>query len=1251
MKLKTLLLVSFLTATVCANAQELKSGYVNWGPGSPDFATTLSNWQPGSQVTEDDNFFISRVKPKLRFRNQATQVRSDLTAENDKRLVAWLPIDDSEHNAIPDGVYDAEVFSMWPYVTHWGDWSAPLGRVPGAFLDVAHKNGVAVSSVASIPNASLQSSGNANWKNMLNSLNSQADKAAQFLSYYGVDGLGYNSEFYGYSGTPIRKLREFHIALNKNMLDKDPLFENMWYDGTNDNGSVTFDQGLGSHNQKTFGDKDNICCSLFLNYNWNNSSLLSSSVTKAESMGRDPLYLYAGVNMQGGEPGGTSWPLLKDYRISIGLWGAHSRNMFWESRGEKGSAADVKQRTYMLRTERWFTGGTRNPANTPEVISSMKYNADNYNFHGMSSFMTARSSLKWDLATEPFISYFNLGNGRFFNLKGERKNDLEWYNIGMQDYLPTWRWWFASSLLSRTVPSTGLDAEFTWDDAYFGGSCVRVFGTASNEYLHLFKTEFGLASGDQITVRYKITKGTANMNLVLTTVGNEKSAVSESDFKLLTTSDDTDEDVWEERTFTVGSDLAGKDLALIALHFKNAKDLNLYLGEVSIKRQHATKPNAPELTSAKVLSYSRSGYDAKIIFNMANSKAAGEVCYNEDVNTSYFKVYAQQQGCDPVLVSTTTSWAALVFSAPLDITKSTRKIRIGVSAVSMDHESESDVTWSDYMTPTDYEYNDDITISKNTIKPGESFTLSYVDPEHEVGNWEIYDGNGQKVFSASGRSVTVSEGLAATGSYDVKIEGQVYSGTAAEGTRTKTTRTFNSFVQITSEGIGAIPQIYTLTANSKDADIEVVTDEEIQLAYTGRKADGAGSQGVNLAEQRFGVRCADIGVYNNQTFTVAYWLKINKIDQYSQFMSIANKQNGWPLTDWGWLWSGVGTSGTFELTFRNDSRAENPPAIKYEYYNSKLPIGNWAHVALVVQFNASGNFHSDFYINGVKQTPSAVKQNGTEVSDGFFPFTYKITTNDILAVGGSASGRAGIDGVIDNFQIWKKALTADEVKVSMGDLNENNLPADLTYFWSLEKPATDKMFLSKGSGSSIQAGLHNYTASGGEGQGVLDWIEPEYTAGSPFIAGEAFPVVTEPEWNVHKGTVVSSEGKDESGKATIKFKKPGDYEAVLTLKNALGQDERTFRVIKVGYPDGIGEMESLTDMKSYTVGNQVFVEFDNSGNYEVSAYNAAGQRVASRRQDVNAGQKMRLTLRNAGVYVLRVTRDGKPVRNVKLIVK
>ena len=117
---------------------------------------------------------------------------------------------------------------------------------------------------------------------------------------------------------------------------------------------------------------------------------------------------YAGVNMQGGEPRSNSWPLLKEFPISIGLWGAHSKNMFWESRNEKGSSEDAMQRSYMLRTERYFTGGTRNPANTPEVTSAMKYNVDNKDWHGMSTWMTAKSTLSWNLTDEPFISYSTL---------------------------------------------------------------------------------------------------------------------------------------------------------------------------------------------------------------------------------------------------------------------------------------------------------------------------------------------------------------------------------------------------------------------------------------------------------------------------------------------------------------------------------------------------------------------------------------------------------------------------------------------------------------------------------------------------------------------------------------------------------------------------------------------------------------------------------------------------------------------------
>ena len=145
------LLVSLALSSLALQAQELKQDYIAWGTSSTEFGQTLTDWQPGQQVSEDDNFFISRVKPRQHFRNAATQVRSDITAANDKKLLAWIPVNSSDKNALPDGVFDSEVFSLWPYVTHWGTWTAPLGRVPGGFLDVAHKNGVTVSSVASIP--------------------------------------------------------------------------------------------------------------------------------------------------------------------------------------------------------------------------------------------------------------------------------------------------------------------------------------------------------------------------------------------------------------------------------------------------------------------------------------------------------------------------------------------------------------------------------------------------------------------------------------------------------------------------------------------------------------------------------------------------------------------------------------------------------------------------------------------------------------------------------------------------------------------------------------------------------------------------------------------------------------------------------------------------------------------------------------------------------------------------------------------
>lgn len=213
MKNKNVKMVFVGLALVSLNAygQRFQKSYIAASPDSKSFANTVKGWEYTHRVNDDDNFFISRVKPKNRIRNANTQVNPEMKKENDKRLVAWLPYDDPDKNALPDGVFDSEVFSMWQYVDHWGDWSAPLGRIPAALLDVAHKNGVAVSSVASVPFGYLSS----DWERALTAYGTlDATKTAKFLAYYGIDGLGYNSEWNGASNV-VRGLQTLHEGLVK----------------------------------------------------------------------------------------------------------------------------------------------------------------------------------------------------------------------------------------------------------------------------------------------------------------------------------------------------------------------------------------------------------------------------------------------------------------------------------------------------------------------------------------------------------------------------------------------------------------------------------------------------------------------------------------------------------------------------------------------------------------------------------------------------------------------------------------------------------------------------------------------------------------------------------------------------------------------------------------------------------------------------------------------------------------------------
>ena len=813
-KLLSLGLTFLMSSYLSISAQYMKDGYVSYGKGG-NYGNVF---RVSSYTNDDENFFISRVKPKARFTDKSTQVNQDFVnwwnwtngtaaANVSRKIAMWTPIGfghavkaaESPFMAMPNGIYNSEVFSMWQYISHWGLWSEYFMCMPGNFADVAHKNGVSVSTHVSTSWGTSYTSDDNTWGGTIYNLSQNTSKATDFIKKHGIDGIGWNSEWSGTSlNTYAQTLNEkVAAAINSQWSGiKDPVTknvtvatDNLWYDGVTETSGPSFDNGLNSStddffvNTKTKAKRS----SFFFNYNWNSNSsnprglYLPTSATNAKKDGRNPYDNYAGFNLQGKEPqlsSGTSaasdkrWAYLQTQEASIGLWSGHDTNMFWEARNTNGSDPYKSQLTYQRLLERWFTGQNADgcsPLNNDIDIDESLSNDLNENFFGMSKFVAAQSTLCWDLATEPFITYFNLGNGKFFNYKGKRQHSSEWYNIGVQDYLPTWRWWWSSEVLGTTA-TTSMKAAFDWNDAWFGGSSLHITGTEPYaNYLNLFKTHYALQSGDVITFRYKINSGEVkNVDLVLVRNSgkdSEDESLSSNTEEIIKDGAVGDRGLWTEKTIPVGNI---PNLAAIALKFEGASKLDMNVGELSIKRgTYNSSVTTPSITSTKVLYFGLSGIDGKVVFDMSGATSQ----YNIDNGVSMFNIYAKIKYRDGTEQTThmgsTTSWAGIFYSCPYDMEKlkNNATMQIGVSAVGLDGVTESKIAWGEGITlsynndtsVTDYTISDEITVSPDNITNGEKFTVKYSDPQHAAANsWKLrgpYNG-----IVGSVKTITAAEG-------------------------------------------------------------------------------------------------------------------------------------------------------------------------------------------------------------------------------------------------------------------------------------------------------------------------------------------------------------------------------------------------------------------------------------------------------------------------------------------------------------
>ena len=1299
-----------------AFGQTIKKDYVESGVSSPYFLDALDSWTSTGKVTNDDHFYVSRIKSKARFRNTATQVMTTLTDANDKRLCCWLPWEDDEkgvgQNALPHGNFDTEVFSMWQYVSHWGDWNAALGRVPAALLDVAHKNGVSVSGTGVTPNGAITGS---HWETYLSKLTeAKGAQAAKMFYYFGDDGMGYNSEF-STSTSNMQNVIAFHKRLMKDLRDLGNVnAESMWYEGTTTTGSITFNNSIGAV-KELYGTADNPIFSMFTDYKSMTTSVLSGIVTNGNSYGPGGLRTYAGCNIQTGLSGG--WQTLKDYAVSIGLWGAHKQNMFFQQRYRGGSSPAAQQRGYILSIERWFGGGYRNPVKAQTPFHNLNYSPQNITKNpGMCSMMSARSTLQWDLSEEPFVTFFNLGNGTFLNYKGVRANNNEWGNVGVQDYLPTWRFWFHNSWLGRDAAGVpeGIDAQFVWDDAYVGGSCLELAGTASNTYLHLFKTQFALQAGDVITVRYKLAQGSGDIDLAFSTLGAESTVITDG-FKLLETSQHHDSDVWVEKTYTVGdgNTLAGKTIAMIALKFNSLNDAKLYLGEVSIVRGTPATPAAPENLTATVVYKGVTGIDAKLIWDMPGKKALPEPTFNLDVNTSLFKIWAQIDDKEPILQALTTSWAGFSFQTPTNGSK----VRFGVSAISTDFASESDITWSDWQTISDLtlDFDDNIQISKSTIHPGDEFTISYVEPSHEAATWTIKDSEGVTKATGTGTSITTT--LDDEGFYDLVVEGYVHEDGV---TATASTITYSQYITISASSTGSIPEILTFTLDGKTEGIKINKNEDHTLAFTAKNTDGKVSTGVRLQSRFFGPKMSDTGIQpsyssewasstaskkanntNTKSWTMSMWIKPSSLS--GSWLNIVNPNGAWPRNNWGKYYAIINPDGTFTLYCNNGSGSHSIYGRHQLTYDAQLAIDKWTHIAFVSEWKTDGYlkqfgsrdslydevsatakgvmrtayvYHPHIYVNGKKLDPIKYEWQSVEKTDSIADLSEVLTyTNkdyafnfqsrmhymiDSYIMMGGPTRIGGFEGTVDHFQIYNKVLTDAEVLATMEDAT--SAPAGCVAYWDFDNNEIDSDYGAISLYGSAKPKIYLWDAEAGatEGENNITPRELDLVAGYPFLSAN-HEVNTQATWDVPgadiksptvvKGKTVKAAGDEITGSAIVSWPTDAVRDITLTLSNDFGSDSKTITAVQVGdAATGIDDIWSDPDkLQIIHAQDCVVVRVGEAGFYNFALYTADGRRIDGKADNLGEGNSVTLYLPNTGIYILSIEKDGKLYNGYKFV--
>lgn len=584
----------------------------------------------------------------------------------------------------PSKDFASDNFSMWNYTNLFGSWNHGLFQAPGSWVDAAHKNGTDILSGMKFFDTTGGRGGHATgWVGLIKTKNDNGEfkytrPLIHLLQFLGMDGINYNFEASGYSDNDVVK---FHQSLYKYAAEQD--FKNFHIV------IYTFSSSLTGYNSRAlFGENNVKTTDLMLNYDASDFSYsMAQSVQEAKRVMGTAKGLYAGVWIVDMNRGWNRLNATGAEECGICLWGEHAQSRFWSY--NTGGNAQERMSNYQMLLERGFSGGKRNPADRPAISrfgNNWEWSGTTpplSTFAGLATWIPERSAIK---GTLPFSTYFNTGAGEVYTYKG-KKTAGSWYNMSNQDIVPTYRWLVYDG--GTTNVSDKVQPEFTYEDSYTGGSCLKLTGkaSASSTDIVLYKTNLtGTSGAIKAQVAIKTGKDTpANPNLAL--IVRLKNSGEWKEFAVDGTTDKT----WKEHTIALTGLSSTDVIDRIGLRVKNTDNqYKLLVGKLAIVDDFTATPEAVKDLRIQVKEENKASLSVKASWAL-NSAADDKVVYNDDANVDHFEVlYKNGENGTVSEIGRTSQWATYI--GDIEMAEADQPF-IGVRSVSKDLKTYSPVVW------------------------------------------------------------------------------------------------------------------------------------------------------------------------------------------------------------------------------------------------------------------------------------------------------------------------------------------------------------------------------------------------------------------------------------------------------------------------------------------------------------------------------------------------------------------------------